>query len=236
MVLLRSTGLRVYWQPSFSDAYRDFPGNLWPAGLAIADLGFNLKVTPQTLSFQGGQGDTLPWQYVSIENVGSGQTNWSASSATPWIQLSATSGVTPASLGINVNTSSLTPGTYQGTVSIGGQTGVSQQTVTVNLTIVNPKLAVTPTSLNMSFTAGQFLEKRTQALQLFNSASSLTIPAMVGLSGQINTSTGQQWLFVDRSTGSTPFPVNVTVDPQAAGVGIRTGTVLITRITPPMAQ
>jgi hypothetical protein len=235
VVILRGNTLRVFYQPNAGPGanvlYKDFPGNLWTAGgLAIADLGFNssLQVTPTTLNFQGGQGDTLAWQSVNITSAGSvANLNWTASTTSTWIQLGAASGVTPANLSINVNTSSLPPGTYSGTVNINGTAGVAQQKVTVNVTILAPNLAASPTSVTMNFDATQFQQPRSQQLQVYNSTTGYSIGALVTLSNAVN-ELNQQWLFVDRTAGQSPFGVTISVNPQVAGVGTRTGYVSLT--------
>jgi hypothetical protein len=96
----------------------------------------SLLANPASLSFTGYFNQSAPApQTVSIYNQGTGVLNWTASASAPWIVLSATDGSTPASLSVSIDTSSLMPGTYTGTITItpsGGVTGA--QTVNVTFT------------------------------------------------------------------------------------------------------
>ena len=95
-------------------------------------------------------GATPAPQSISISNSGGGALAWSASSSASW--LSATpSGTAPSTLTITVTPTSLTPGPYQGAITISA-TGAanSPQTISVSLTVSAAVPSVVITSLTNS--------------------------------------------------------------------------------------
>ncbi len=79
-----------------------------------------------TLQFTGAtnRGPGVP-QSLLIFNDGGGTLNWSAVASAPWIVLGANRGEDSALLDINVNPQGLTPGTYQGVVTITNQSMIT---------------------------------------------------------------------------------------------------------------
>ena len=110
--------------------------------VTFAVRGPTLAVAGTSLSFSGfAAGNNPAAQNVTISNIGAGSMNWSASASAPWIQLNAISGTvvsgSPFTLSITPNLAGLTPGNYNGTVTISSSNALSgsPQVVNVNLAI-----------------------------------------------------------------------------------------------------
>ena len=99
---------------------------------APPDVPPELTVSPIAMQFT----DDQP-QAVSISNTGGGGAlSWTAQKSAAWIVLSSSSGVTPSSVNVSVDTAQ-NPGTYSGTVTISAS-GVTQA-IAITLTILPPK-------------------------------------------------------------------------------------------------
>jgi hypothetical protein len=113
------------------------PGESMPGGTS------SLLAAPMSLSFVAmqGEGQSSPApQAIDIFNQGSQVIPWTATSSASWLKLSATSGTTPASVSVSVNTSGLS-GTYSGTITITPPSGYgSVQVIPVTLTVNNALL------------------------------------------------------------------------------------------------
>jgi hypothetical protein len=108
----------------------------------------SIVVSSQSLYFSSVVGQGAPTgQSVTISNGGIGSITWTASSSSPWLNVSLSAGSTPASPGISVNPAGLTPGTYSGTISFSSP-GVanSPQTIAVSYFVGNMDMATTFTS------------------------------------------------------------------------------------------
>jgi len=71
-----------------------------------------------------------------IENSGSGDLNWKATSSSPWLLVSPGSGVNTGSISISVDMTDLTVGSYTGTIAITDATATnSPQNITANFEI-----------------------------------------------------------------------------------------------------
>jgi uncharacterized protein (TIGR03437 family) len=118
-----------------------------------------LGANPLSLSFSGSPGSSPAAQSLAILSSEDGL-NWTATTSTSsggnWLSLSSTSGVTPSTVTVSVNTAGLAAGTYAGTITISAA-GVASQIVSVTLVVVVPP-ATAPTVSGMvngaSFAAG----------------------------------------------------------------------------------
>jgi uncharacterized protein (TIGR03437 family) len=105
----------------------------------------SISLSPTTLQFSYVVGGAAPpSQIVTVSNAGGGTFSWSASTSLPWMTLSTSPGL----LTVSTNGAGLSPGTYQGTVSVTAA-GVlnSPQTLNVTLTITSP---ATPSAVVVS--------------------------------------------------------------------------------------
>ena len=100
-----------------------------------------LLLNPSNLTFLAQVGVNPPSQPVSLFNEGSGTVNWTASTNAAWLGLSASSGTAPYTLNVSVNSTSLAPGTYSGTITINASGNNPTQTISVTLTVTNVLLS-----------------------------------------------------------------------------------------------
>jgi uncharacterized protein (TIGR03437 family) len=103
-------------------------------------------ITPSVLSFTGIAGSvaTPVQEPVTINKLGGGNLTWSANINTTdggtWLTASTLSGTNTSTITIAANPSSLTPGTYYGTVTITGDDGSGNPVLDAN---GNPLIATT---------------------------------------------------------------------------------------------
>jgi len=99
-----------------------------------------ILLNPSALSFTAAASgmNPPPPQNVSVYNEGDGILSWTATSSAPWLIASPSSGATPSTLQISVDTSGLTAGTYKGTVTVTSDGATNPpQTISVSLTVSN---------------------------------------------------------------------------------------------------
>ncbi len=181
-----------------------------------------LSVTPASLSFTEVAGTAAQSQNVQVSGTPSAL-NFTVStpSNAPWLTATASSLTTPATVQVSVGNTGLTPGTYtsQVTITSPGATG-SPQTVNVTLTVVAAQtFTVSPATVNFSYTIGT-AAPQAQTVQVTSSGSTAQFTAAVS-----NTA---PWLTVTPTSGATPAPVSLSVNPAGLTAGTYTGTVAIT--------
>lgn len=194
-----------------------------------------LLLSPSSISIQWTQQSPLPAVIPLSIFTGANSLAYtaSASSTGNWLSVSPTSGNAPATIFVPVNPSSLSPGPYQGTVTVTAPAAdPSSQTFTISLTVVAagaPALSVVTKSLNYSFSQGA-QQAEQQTIPIGNSGGG-TLSYLAAAS----TSSGGNWLSVMQdgagATLSTPDLLTVTVNPSALAVGTYTGLITITANT-----
>lgn len=94
-----------------------------------------LNVYPDPPSFKLGTMNTgeLASRVFSISNAGGGTLYWSVSDNQPWITLNPTSGTNSGTVTINVNTAGLSPGSYNGSITITSNGGTKQGSVSLKV-------------------------------------------------------------------------------------------------------
>ena len=98
-----------------------------------------LLLNPATLSFTASVGQpNPPSQAVTLFNEGTGALDWTSTSSASWLSVSPSSGSTPSTLNVSVNSSGLATGTYTGTITVSSSGATNPpQTITVSLTVTN---------------------------------------------------------------------------------------------------
>ena len=107
-----------------------------------------LSVTPSSLTYFGAIGLNPRPKNIQIANTGTGALNWSASAASSWLGLSATSGVAPATVPTTPSTSGLAIGSYNNTIT------VSSPDVTNSPATVSVSMQVGSLLFSDNFSAG----------------------------------------------------------------------------------
>lgn len=103
-----------------------------------------LSLSTSSLSFSANPAGPDPAaQSFNLGNTGGGTLNWTASKTQSWLNLSAFSGTTPASMQVSVSPSGLAPGAYSDTITVEGNGGT--KTVGINLTVSSSPTDPPPT-------------------------------------------------------------------------------------------
>jgi uncharacterized protein (TIGR03437 family) len=193
----------------------------------VAQAG-NLYVAPVSLTFQIQQG--APAQAQTLEIGGTAGTTWHATVTTStggaWLSVSPTAGQIQGSLSALVSSGSLTPGTYQGSITI--QAGTSSNTVGVALTVTAAppgQLTVTPASLKVQAQSGG-VNVAAQTLTIGNSGG-----GTLNWTATVSTANGGNWLSLGPSSGSAILAfssaVQVSFSVQGLPPGVYNGTISI---------
>ena len=123
--------------------------------------GSTVSATPATLTFSYAVGASTPAaQSITVTGAGNAALSFTATASTTsggnWLTVTPTSGNTPASLSVTVAPSSLSAGTYSGTVVVAGSGSANGSTsVAVTLTVTAPLPTVTGVDNAASFASGK---------------------------------------------------------------------------------
>jgi N,N-dimethylformamidase beta subunit-like, C-terminal/Domain of unknown function (DUF4082)/Bacterial Ig domain/Viral BACON domain/3-keto-disaccharide hydrolase len=114
-------------------------------GLTVVVPPPSLVVSPASMNFVWVVGQPAPSaQNLTVANGGGGAISWIAGKDAAWLTLSATAGNAPSVVSTGINTTSLTPGTYAGHVTISAAgVGNSPQSVPVVLVVLAQDMSET---------------------------------------------------------------------------------------------
>ena len=178
-----------------------------------------MTVSPSSLAFEARQYSANPAaQSVTISNGGSGTLNWTASADHEWISLGQPVAAGPAAsstLAVSVDVSTLTPGSYQGTVTVSSEFG-ELATISVGLTVAQPLM------LNISDWSPSFTLKKGNT-----TASSNVVVSIDGGAGSWSIAPGSlpSWLSVSPMSGGADA-TTVTFTASAAGLAAQSAPYL----------
>ncbi|MDQ6759719.1 MAG: putative Ig domain-containing protein, partial [Acidobacteriota bacterium] len=184
-----------------------------------------LMVSPLNIAFtQAAVGGTVTQQAIVVRSGGA-PLHFSATANTntggPWLFLNMTTGDTPATLLVSVNSAGLAPGSYTGSIAI-SVPGTAPQVVSVSLTVpASGRLSVSVPSLSFSAPVGS-TTLAAQPLTVNSTASTSAYTA------NVFTSTGGDWLSVVPQVGVTPSMLSVLVNPAALPFGSYSGSITFT--------
>ena len=188
-----------------------------------------LVVNPPSLAFavQAGSSNIPADQTLSISST-SGSLSFNAVLATStggtWlVARNATSGTTPASLTVGVASfSGLSPGQYNGTITITSQASNSPVVVPVTLTVISSaNLIVSPNTFTVNQTSASGTTVTRQVITVSSSGASIHFTAIATVTGSGG------WLTVSPTQGDTPATIVATVDASGLAVGTYKGTISI---------
>ena len=183
-----------------------------------------LAVTPGSLAFSGTQGGASPAdRTLAISNTGGGTLEWTASDDAAWLSVAPGSGTGGRDVTVSASIAGLTAGTHTATITVAatGATG-SPRSIPVTFTVdpppQPPQLAVAPTSLSFSATAGAPTVE----------TKSFTVTNTGGGTLDFAASADVPWLSVSPGSGTAPRTVSVT--PSTAGLtpGLHNATITVT--------
>jgi hypothetical protein len=184
-----------------------------PVSLNIGS-GCSFSVLPSALGFQYVTGGaTPPDQTVSLTGIAdtigfSVQVLGAGSGASQWLAATPSSGNTPATLTVSVNTTRLTAGDYTAFIAV-SPAGSQPSVVAVTLSVANPiRASVAPGLLNLTYRIGD----PRPAVQVLSVNHSVDFAVVA--------STGQTWLTADANFQQNPGTVNVHADPTGLSAGL----------------
>jgi len=185
-----------------------------------------LSVLPQMLYYVASGATTLAApgnaQLLAINNTGTGTLSWTASSATPWISVSPSSGTAPSQVVVTVNSAGLPMGSTSGMITFVSNSGstslTSQVSVLLQVNPAQPHLLVAPRLLTYSGPVGGFFAS--QPLQI-----STDLPVTATYTA--GDSTTPAWLSLTPPTGAIPATLTTAVNTTSLPVGIATASVPI---------
>ncbi|NOZ26789.1 MAG: VCBS repeat-containing protein [Chloroflexi bacterium] len=263
-VILSSTQIRIYQSPDVDTSYTNIAGSYRTFGrnpIALGNLDGEgivaepqLGVTPTSLSLQLQSGDKTN-RFVDVTNVGAGGSfAWSATvtAGSKWLTISPSSGTTPATITLLIDTTGMPPGTYEGRVQVtaAGISG-SPKEVVVNLTLTAPPFDVQPDKIVLTVMTG-----RTYPLPrilitgsgidwvagVIPAGSWVTLSDALDRSGKLEiTEDGVRvegesgvvtvptvpWVNLEPSEGTAPSAIYVTVDETKMTPGLNRATIVI---------
>ena len=241
VVIIRSAGYRIYTQPEVDNFappdttgpfYAPNTSNLPFMALANVDgggqiLGPILSVSPTTLSFNLEYRQPSSVQNISVSNLGTSDVlNWQAAvtAGAPWLLLNQTSGITPGTLGVSVDTNAIAPGTYTGKISISatsasGAVQGTPQEVTVNVTIQGVAMVISPTLLTFNVKYGDVSPIKPVSIASAGGSSLIDWRAEIV--------EGADWLLLNPMQGTSPSTMSVSVNTRAKPLGSYSGTIRI---------
>ena len=205
-------------------SWSNFSGGGEVGAFSLDSATQTLAVSPTSLSFTAAQGGSNPSsQTFNVSNTGSGTLNFTASSDSPWLTVSPTSGSAPQALQAAANIDGLTQGNYTGhiTVTSAGAQG-SPKMVTVSLTVSvppppQPVLAVSPTTISFSATEGG--SNPSAATSNISNTGSGTLSFTVA--------SDSTWLTGSPASGTAPQTLQVTVNISGLSSGTYTGHITV---------
>jgi hypothetical protein len=175
-----------------------------------------LHVTPPDLVFNHIDGSTTLPADQTVQ-INGDQLSWTAQADRTWVRLESTNGVTPSSLTIGVEPSALTPGAHTATVTITDGTDTVDLDITLEVDVAQqeetPEFHLGATRLTFDGINGAAIAPQSLTVELNNG-------------GTINwiAESGDAWLVLDKSAGTTPDVISVSVDPAAGGLSSGTYT------------
>lgn len=174
-----------------------------------------LAVNRTSLAFNYTLGGTQPG--TQVVQISGNSLSWNAVASQPWVTLSSTSGTTPSSLTIGVDTTGMSVGTQNATITLTNP-GNAADTVSVNvqLNVLAPTLSLSTYSQGVAYAFG-------------SSVLPGNIPfSITGYQIDWTASSNQPWLTLDNLTGSGNTALNAIVDVSGLAPGTHVGYVTFT--------
>lgn len=178
-----------------------------------------LSVDPTAVRDSARAGsDDIRRASVDITNAGDGSFTWLVTKDKGWISVSPTEGNPPATLDIALDAHGLSPGTYQGSVTVRA-TGAEDSTVTVAVTFVVQRagLVVSPGSVTHSTNVTKDTVFQDN-LQIANTGNGPLV---------WTASKRRSWVTLSPIAGTGPGSVTVTVNSAGLAAGIHSDTVTV---------
>ena len=194
-----------------------------PVSLTISSSSQSLVLNPNSLSFVAqANGAPPPAKNVSVGSTVA-STAYSVTSNQTWLQGIAGTDSTPGAIAVYVNPGSLSPGTYNGNLTVSSSSFSANLPVTLEITS-GPLLRLSQQTLTFNYQSGQAIPN---ARTILVSSSSGGVPTASILAA---TASGGNWLVVTPASLQTPgaFAVSLAANVVAAlAPGSHAGTVTV---------
>jgi uncharacterized protein (TIGR03437 family) len=159
-----------------------------------------LTVLPASLSFSYIVGLTAPQPQTFQISASGGAAPFSVTtpSSATWLQVSPTSGSTPATLSVAVNTQGLAPGNYTAAITINSPNSTTAASVTVTLTVT--QIIVKPTAITNAASYAAGAVSPGENIVIFGTGigpSNLTYGSLTAGGGALSTSAGNTQILFD---------------------------------------
>lgn len=237
VVVIRNNRIRVYDEPATSNAYTQHNFSTNERSIAIGDLdrnGFVVRpqvgAVPQTVSTTLNQGErSAPYVIELVDSTGSrelpftvslegGQCELAGSSYQPdegicWVEATATSATTPATLRVVFDSNGFFPGFYQTNLLIDSpdpEVANTPYRIPVALTIRSALISSTPGLSFIYFPCAAPLEARSAQVRV-DGPPNMSFTARL-VAGEDNAPV--LWATVSPTAGATGDTLTVTVDPE----------------------
>ncbi len=195
-----------------------------------------LQLTPAVLSFTGTDGAANPLsQVVTVSNPGVLSLQWTATSVTndgsSWLSIYPLAGTVTKGgsqpVTISVNTSTMLPGVYSGSLTFVSQGAIaaqdSPQTIFVSL-VVLPQCSIQISPGGLTF-ASAYLQPSPTG-KVISLGVSQGCSAAIPWSTTVTTSNGGKWLTIGPTGGVTPANPVVTVNSTGLKPGAYSGSII----------
>lgn len=180
---------------------------------------------PSRISFLAQEGGLQPaGQRITIRNAGGGRVAWHAQADAVWLRVAPADGTEADTPIVAADPAELSPGTYEGRVTISAPgASNSAQVIRVVLTIAprrpqaGPSLKVTPDKIRFSAQIAEPAQLRFD----------LRLEAEPKAALEWTATASARWIVISPASGTTPSQVAVSVDEQTRPTGADEGTITI---------
>lgn len=179
-------------------------------------IGASIAVSPGLLSFTHVTGSAYP-AAQNLAVVASAGEGWTATVSHPWISIDSGSGTGPGNVSVSVDPTGLAPGTHDGSVTFVVSSSGDTVVASVSLTVSMPAIVAGSGSLWFGGAYGAPLAPQTINLSM-NDGAAVAWTATPGAG----------WILLDKTSGTTPDTLTVSIDPSGLGIGTHTATITVT--------
>ncbi len=214
--------------PTYRKLFLSIPILLFSTGIASAQN--NLIVSPSSLTFTQPGSTVPPFQIINISVSTGLNLRWSfsvqTSSGVSWFSATQSSLETPAQLFVFISPG-MTPGTYNGNITINVPNATPTQVVVPVTLTVGASTQLSANLSSLTFTAQS--NGPAPANQTLQVASVTGSP--VPFTASVNTASGGNWLVANPASATTTATVTVGVNPAGVAAGTYNGNVILTPTT-----
>jgi uncharacterized protein (TIGR03437 family) len=199
---------------------------------AQSTAGITLSPSAMTISYQIGSATLPAAQSLQVQTAPTGLNFTIAISGSPfnadWLLVSQNTGVSPATIKVEVNPTGLAAGSYTGTITVSAVSGTTTYTQTASVTLeVSPAataITANPPSLAFTYVTGTPVNSPSLSSAFVLSSNGAAMPATLSV-------TGASWLTLNPSGEITLLgllnTISVSINPTGLTPKVYTGTIKV---------